>query len=262
MKRLKQYLFASALLMTGCTQSDPAADPAADYGTLKIDCTADGRLGVRSATAPDGSQFALRLTNAEGSQSWTTLAAFHDEQPLLLQGDWKAEVAYGDSGSEGYDRPYYFGSGEFELKPRQTNSVRLTAKIANAQSLVRTTEQFRSYFHDAVFTLTTGAGNAFDFAFASTSDPAVPDAAEPVYVRAGTSLSVTGTARRQHATDDDRGTEVAFPEQTLDAARPATCHIFEFDAANAGSAVLHIYLDDELTETVAIDIELNEGAIL
>ena len=42
--------------------------------------------------------------------------------------------------------------------------------------------------------------------------------------------------------------------------RPRTRHIFTFDAADAGSATLHITLDENEQLTTSVDIELNDNA--
>ncbi|BBL00111.1 hypothetical protein A3BBH6_03470 [Alistipes onderdonkii subsp. vulgaris] len=84
---------------------------------------------------------------------------------------------------------------------------------------------------------------------------------EPVFVRGGTRLTVTGTARRQSPTGTGEGPEVTFSAQTLDATTPRTCHIITYDAKNAGSATLTITLGDSYTDTRTLDCEVNEGAI-
>lgn len=84
---------------------------------------------------------------------------------------------------------------------------------------------------------------------------------EPVFVKGGTRLTVTGTARRQSPTGTGEGPEVTFSAQTLDATTPRTCHIITYDAKNAGSATLTITLGDSYTDTRTLDCEVNEGAI-
>ena len=136
-----------------------------------------------------------------------------------------------------------------------TVNADLTATVANSQVVIRATEQFLAYFHDARFTVTTASGN--EFAFTPGSDPAD----EPVFVKGGTRLTVTGTARRQSPTGTGEGPEVTFSAQTLDATTPRTCHIITYDAKNAGSATLTITLGDSYTDTRTLDCEVNEGAI-
>ena len=48
---------------------------------------------------------------------------------------------------------------------------------------------------------------------------------------------------------------------TTGAARPATRHIFTLDARKAGSATLTVTLGEGYTETVDLDVELNDEAI-
>lgn len=84
---------------------------------------------------------------------------------------------------------------------------------------------------------------------------------EPVFVKGGTRLTVTGTARRQSPTGTGEGPEVTFSAQTLDATTPRTCHIITYDAKNAGSATLTITLGEDYTDTRTLDCEVNEGAI-
>ena len=103
--------------------------------------------------------------------------------------------------------------------------------------------------------MTTASAN--EFAFTPGSDPAD----EPMFVKGGTRLTVTGTARRQSPTGTEEGPEVTFSAQTLDATTPRTCHIITYDAKNAGSATLTITLGDSYTDTRTLDCEVNEGAI-
>ena len=251
MKKQLIYLFAPAwLLAAGCSENRSADETQNDgYGTLQIGCTTDGNLAVRAAT-PQAADFALELSDGTVTRRWASVEEFNAENPLLTQGEYTAAISCGDPEDEGYDNPCYAGSERFELKARRQNRVEITARIANAQALVRTTERFRTYFHEAAFVVATGAGNRFEYRFGADGDAAN----ETVWVRAASSLSVSGTARRQ------AGDEVTFAEQTVDATRPATRYVFEYDAPNAGSAVVNIWLDDELTATIPVDVELNGDA--
>lgn len=263
MKRQLLYMLAPALLTAaGCSENTPAGGEEDGCGTLRVGCSADDIFEVRGPTTPGADDFAFELRKGDEIRNWKSVTAFNTENPLLVTGAYTATISAGDPDAEGRDLPCYAGSEQFQLKPRVQNKVQITAKISNSQALVRTTEQFRNYFHDALFTVATGSGNNFDFRFAWTTSASEPDSTEPVYVRAATTLTVTGTARRQSATGQDNGAEVTFAEQSLTATKPATRHIFEFDAVNAGTATLRIWLDDELTETVTVSVDLNEDANL
>lgn len=231
------------------------------YGTLAINCTADTSIDTASAEAsgtpeaPAAGAFSLTVTGETGTQKWDTLTEFEQSQTVFRMGAYTVAIAHGDPDAEGAGKPYYYAEQKIEVLPRRTVNADLTATVANSQVVIRATEQFLAYFHDARFTVTTASGN--EFAFTPGSDPAD----EPVFVKGGTRLTVTGTARRQSPTGTGEGPEVTFSAQTLDATTPRTCHIITYDAKNAGSATLTITLGDSYTDTRTLDCEVNEGAI-
>lgn len=232
------------------------------FGTLSIACTSDPAIdesGAPQATAavqvPAGETFTLTLTDSQGAvRSWPTVAAFVQENPPIRMGGYTLTVAHGNPDAEGLLKPYYTASESVTIQPRRDTPVSLTARIGNSQVVVRATAQFLAYFHEAKFTVKTASNNEFTFT------PAAVPANLPVYVKAATTIKVTGTARRQSPTDTGKGPEVTFGEQTLAATTPRTCHIFTYDAKDAGSATLTITLGEEYTETRTLDMELNDGA--
>lgn len=259
MKKYLAYLCFGALALTGCAEGDGSGE-AAEYGRLGIGCGADPTLDVRSAAAPEGAQFALTLTGEGFSGEWPTVAEYNAEAPLLKAGQYTAKVSWGDPEAEGVDKPFYSGERTVEVRALETRTETITARIANAQAAVTVTERFLRYFHAARFRLETGAGNLFEF------EPETAGAYTPVYVEAGTSLTVSGTARQQSQTGVDEGPQVTFsPERIadlkLEATRPRTLHTFEFDAPDAGSATLTIALGEGEYEVVPLDVELNDDAI-
>lgn len=253
---------SAALLAAGCSTENKAEGT--EYGTLKVSCTADGSIVAASddtsrmpaaPSVPQAGDFTLTVTGESGTQKWDTLTEFEQSDAVFRMGTYTVSVAHGDPDAEGIDKPYYAAEKRVEVLPRRAATVEMTATIANSQTVVRATEQFLNYFHDAQFTVTTASGNQFDFTPGSTP------ADEPVFVKSATTLKVTGTARRQSQTGTDEGPKVTFSEQTLEATSPRTCHIFTFDAKDAGSVTLTVTLSDDYTETRPIDCEVNEGAI-
>lgn len=252
---------SAALLAAGCTTDNKTEGT--EYGSLTISCTTDASIDIASdpsrttdaAALPQAGDFSLTVTGESGTQNWDTLAEFEQSQTVFRMGSYTVAVAHGDPDAEGIDKPYYAASKSVQVLPRRPVTVEMTATVANSQAVIRATEQFLSYFHDAQFTITTASGNQFSFT------PGATPAAEPVFVKGGTTLTVTGTARRQSPTGTDDGPVVTFAEETLAATAPRTCHIFTFDARNAGSATLTITLSDDYTETRVVPCEVNEGAI-
>lgn len=240
---------SAALLAAGCSTENKAEGT--EYGTLKVSCTADGSIDAASddtsrmpaaPSVPQAGDFTLTVTGESGTQKWDTLAEFEQSETVFRMGAYTVSVAHGDPDAEGIDKPYYAAEKSVEVLPRRAATVEMTATIANSQTVVRAT-------------VTTASGNQFDFTPGSTP------ADEPVFVKSATTLKVTGTARRQSQTGTDEGPKVTFSEQTLEATSPRTCHIFTFDAKDAGSVTLTVTLSDDYTETRQIDCEVNEGAI-
>ncbi len=264
MKKHLIPIFATALLVpAGCSKPDTAA-PNDAPGRIVLGNAVDTRIDTRAATIPQAGDFSLRITGDGFDRSWERVADFPAEETYFAKGTYKAAVAWGDPNAEGPDACSYYGETEFEIVPRRTTPVSVTALIAHSMVAVRATEAFMRYFHDACFTVATASGNSFEFVpdAATLSEIATGNgtalrvtAAAPVGVKAATTLRVTGTALRQ------TGSKVTFPEQTLAETAPRTCHIFTFDAADAGSATLTIYLGEAYTETRTLTIELNDDAI-
>lgn len=204
MKKQLIYLLASAcLLAAGCSTENKT--DATGYGTLAINCTADTSIDTASAEAsgtpeaPAAGAFSLTVTGETGTQKWDTLTEFEQSQTVFRMGAYTVAIAHGDPDAEGAGKPYYYAEQKIEVLPRRTVNADLTATVANSQVVIRATEQFLAYFHDARFTVTTTSGN--EFAFTPGSDPAD----EPVFVKGGTRLTVTGTARRQSPTGTGGG---------------------------------------------------------
>ncbi len=268
MKKTTFIYLAAALLTVGCAKEQPGSGNAG-YGTLRFACTADAGIetavsaeaehpeaGTTAETIPSAGEFALTLTGEGYEKSWETIAAFTAENPLLEEGRYTATISYGDPEAEGPGKPYYTGSNDdIRVVALESATAEITARLGNAQAVVRATEQFREYYHDIRFTLTTGQGNTFSFDLDSEGYVEVP-----VYVVAGKSLSVTGTARRQSQTGVSEGVQETFLPEGIEAAEARCRHIFTFGFSQGGSATLTIAIGEDYTEEIAIDCELNEDS--
>lgn len=255
MKKQLIFLFASASLVLGACSEKTQDDGVPGYGRLSVRCGADLSLASRAEAEPAGDAFALALDGEGYHGQWATVAGFAAQDTLFREGTYTATVTYGDPAAEGVGKPYYTGTASVEIVARRTAEVTIEAKIANSQVLVTATEQFLHYFHTPQFAVTTGTGNIFGFV------PGRVPADETVCVQAGTALSVKGSARKQSQTGTDEGIEVTFDEQRVASTASRTRYTFEYDAPDAGSAILVIKMNDEPVETVVLDLEMNDGAI-
>lgn len=260
MKKHALYLFASALLLVaGCSKTE-TGDPADGFGRLTLGVAADNRIATRTLVetgpAPAAEEFALRITGQEYDRTWENIAAFERSEELFVKGAYTASITWGDPDAEGADKPCYTGEEPFEIKARKLTEATVTARLANSQTAVRATEAFLGYFHDARFTITTQSGNVFTF----TPGAETEDAA--VYVKAGTRLTLNGTAMLQSQTGTAFDRPYTFPEQVLEATVARTRHTFLFDAKEAGSVtIVTINLTEDFVEQREFPVELNDGAI-
>lgn len=265
MRKLLYILASAAVAAGGCSEKKEA--PAGEgCGTIRIVCEADATIdaastvpaqsATRAAAKPAGEDFALRITGEDFDRTWETVAAYNAEDTSYSfpEGRYTITVTYGDPEAEGADKPYYAGATEVEVAARRTSTAQITATIGNSQTLVRATESFKKYYNNAEFTVTTGAGGIFTFR------PCDEAEAEAVWVQAGKPLTLKGTARGQSQDGTSEGPLYTFTPEPLEAARPATRHIFTLDAKKAGSATLTVTLGEGYTETVELDVELNDEA--
>lgn len=256
--RVILLLASAAVAAGGCAKNETPAD-GNGYGTLRIDCRPDAMITTRAEIAvtpvPTAEELALTISGTEFSKTWESLSAFNDAGETIPAGSYTAELSYGDPTAEGVGKPYYYGSKEIEIVARQSVEETIPVQIANAQVLVTATESFLNYFHDATFTVTTSAGNRFTFT------PGAETADEAVFVEAGTTLTLTGTAKLQSQTGTAFDRNYAFPEQRLDRTVARTRHTFLFDARDNGSATLTINLDDGFLDERTIDVELNDDTL-
>ena len=235
------YLLASAAVMAGGCSEKKETPAGEGCGTIRIACEADATIdaaaamaavqgATRAAAKPDGKDFTLRIRGENFDKSWATVAAYNAEETAYTfpEGRYAITVTYGDPEAEGADKPYYAGATEVEVAARRTST--------------------------AQFTVTTGAGSIFTFRPCDAAE------AEAVWVQAGKPLTLKGTARGQSQDGTSEGPLYTFTPEPLEAARPATRHIFTLDAKKAGSATLTVTLGEGYTETVELDVELNDEA--
>ncbi len=230
-------------VLTGC-RSERAEVPAGEgYGYVNFACATSLEVETRAqldVTKPDQSEFSLHITGSDYDQSWERLGDYNAAENRMEAGNYFAEVAWGDITQEGENLPCYAGTAQFEIIPQKTINVSIQATFTNAMVMVKFTEQFLNYFHDEQVTLTSAAGNEFEFDSTST---------EPIFIAPG-QFKLTGSALKQ------TGTEFVIPAQTREA-KVCTLHTVTFDLSTAGSAQVIIKLDDTLVAGITVDTELN-----
>ena len=181
MKRhLISILASAAVAVAGCNETnetnagglrhDPHRLPNRSRSTPRA--KASPKATRTEITAPDGSEFALRITGADFDRSWGERRGFRGRRKRLRRRHLtKIAVEHGDPETERTRQALFlrFDRHRRSGPPRQHRQV--TAHVAKSQTFVRITEAFAKFYHDAEFTVTTGSGNEFTFRPDGTGDP-------------------------------------------------------------------------------------------
>lgn len=160
----------------------------------------------------------------------------------LPAGNYTAKASYGSASDEGFDKPYFYGEQTFTVNGGQTTNVTIKTKLANAVVKFEYTDNFKKYYTDFSFTLTSGKGTQIAFP-ASETRAAFVDA----YL-----IKVKGSLTSQG------GKTTAFPEKEYKGLEAATCYTLKFDASNVGSSSVTISFNDTIEDVDLGEAELND----
>ncbi len=232
------YLTATlvALALTACQKTD-------GYGQLNFfleegevyEITTRGSVSDY-ATLPADGDFTLSIKSGS-SLVWTGLISVFDPTTQFRAGSYTADVTYGNAEDEGYEKPYFYGSTNFDITGGQTTAVSIPVSLGNSIVKIRTTIAFDNYYSSKSFKITTGAGTVIN----NVTGPVFMDAYK---------FTLSGTLTTQG------GTVKTISDQTwnVDA---ATCYTVKFDVTNTGSTTVSISFDDTV-QTVNFSEELND----
>ena len=249
----KFFAFASllALTLSACTEKEHQSEQKGE-GQVTITLATSAEVDTRaqiSCTTPELADFALTIEGADQNLEYASVAEFNEDNYLHF-GHYKATVVAGNIADEGFNKPVFGGSQEFDVKARKDVEVAITATIANAIVKVETTEAFNSYFEGGrTLKLVTDAGNEFD----------VTNQSELLFI-APEIFTISGTATKQPAQSGAEGVVVTLPEYKPESVAAQTLYTVKFDVETAGSATLVITLNETPVYEEVIDQELNDNA--
>lgn len=189
---------------------------------------------------PSADDFYLKITDETSSVAWEGMFSEWDEDMILLEGQYNASASFGSLEEEGFGKPFFFASKDFNVTGGQTVEVGLTATLSNTIVKVVTTENFRNSYDDWSF-----------------------------------SLSRSGTVIAQYEKDDvrgafidgylicfdgvlSRGGKTYTLNQEYTSLAPATAYTVTVDTDNAGRSSILIKFNDEVEVVDLGDLELNE----
>lgn len=190
-------------------------------------------------TLPSVEDFTITIEDSNGE----TITISDPSAPTTLNaGSYTAKASYGSKIEEGFDKPCFIGEQQFTISGGESISVNIKASLANCLIRMEYTDNFKNYYSDYSFTLTTGRGTVLSF-------PA--DETRAAFVDAYL-VRVKGDLVNQG------GKTQSFSEKEYRNLAAATCYTMKFDASNIGSASITISFNNNL-ETVELgEFDLNE----
>lgn len=188
------------------------------------------------AALPSEGSFDLSITSGKNT-IWSGPLSTWDTEMKIKAGTYTATVTCGDPEVEGPARPYFAGSAEFAVFGGQTSTVSIPVTLGNCVIRIECTDAFKNYFTSSSFTVTTGAGNVFEYA------------GEALFIDAY-KFSIVGKGTTQ------AGKEYNFEEKNWNVSA-ATCYTVRYDVSNVGGLTVTVSFDDSV-ETVYFSQELND----
>lgn len=191
-------------------------------------------------TLPSAADFTINILDASSTSVWTGKISEWDSATMLPAGSYTVNATYGALETEGFDKPYFYGSQTFTVTGGASTAVSVPVTLGNTVILVSYTDNFKNYYTDYSFTLSRNGTDIVTF---------VKDETRGAFVdgyKFTISGTVTGPTKTQTFTKD------------YTSMKEATAYTFLFDASNIGSATITISFNDTV-ETIELgDIELND----
>lgn len=200
--------------------------------------TPSSRAEAQSVSASD---LSLRLTSESGSyaREWATAAEFTDPVTVPV-GKYTLEAYYGAIDTEGFEKPYYYGSSTLTVEENRTTPASVTASLANSMVRVEMSDMFRDYFASYSLTLRSELGNEIAYPDGETRS---------VYLKPG-QVTASITITKQNGT-----TATLEPKSFTAEARHSYLLKFDINSGEAGDGFLVLTYDDMTAmEDVVIDL--------
>lgn len=248
---MKKLLFAVALAVvaTACHNNEEGI-LSAQEGKIAINASTRGEVGKSGANesgvfvlenTPKAEELKVEIVGNDQTLTWDTLAAYDKEVEngmLFTSAPYTVTLSHGEKGAKGWSKPYFEGSASVSV-PGYGLTVEANVEVVLRNSIIaiETTEQFDGYFPKSSFKV---EGIEWD----ATKK-------ELLFLNAG-EVTINCTAIRQTGTTTELQSKVTL--------KPTTRHTVVFDLSTAGNATVSVVFDDEIVETIELEVELNQNA--
>lgn len=189
---------------------------------------------------PSANDFTMVIKNSESAAVYTGTVGEWDPASKLNEGSYSVVVSYGDLESEGFDKPYFYGTANFAIAGGEAKTVSINATLENTIVKVVCSENFKKYFSDYTFKLKRGTSEIVTF---------VKDDTRAAFID-GYLFNLEAVIKGETKTY-----EISREYKNLDV---ATAYTLAFDVTNVGGAGITISFNNNV-ETVELgDHELND----
>lgn len=201
------------------------------------------RAEAQSVSASD---LSLKITSESGSFSreWASASEFSDPVTVPV-GKYTLEAYYGALETEGFEKPYYYGSSTLTVEENKTTPVSVTASLANSMVRVEMSDMFRDYFASYSLTLRSELGNEIAYPDGETRS---------VYLAPG-QVTASITITKKNGT-----TATLEPKSFTAEARHSYLLRFDINSGEAGEGSLVLTYDD-MTEMEDVEIDLSDAIL-
>ena len=189
---------------------------------------------------PSANDFTMVIKNSESAAVYTGTVGEWDPASKLNEGSYSVVVSYGDLESEGFDKPYFYGTANFAIAGGEAKTVSINATLENTIVKVVCSENFKKYFSDYTFKLKRGNSEIVTF---------VKEEERAAFID-GYLFNLEAVIKGETKTY-----EINREYKNLDV---ATAYTLAFDVTNVGGAGITISFNNNV-ETVELgDHELND----
>ena len=191
-------------------------------------------------TLPQAGNFTITIKKEDGTSVYNGLLSAWDAATPLLIGKYTVEAVYGSVEEEGFDRPCFYGTKEFNVVGGETASVSVSVALANTIIKVSCSDIFKKYYTDYSFKLTRDGADVVTF---------TKDETRAAFID-GYKIKVEGTLKSENKTGS------FSKEYTL--LEEGKAYTLAFDVTNIGGSTITISFNDEVVEEELGNLELND----
>lgn len=251
------FLILTLSFLWGCEKGLEEAS-STGYGTMKLNLVASSELielgdsAVKAATRtiediPDVNNFELYMYNSTGTLAghWDSFSQFDPEQKISVA-QYKLQAVYGDKDEEGYNRPYYEGSTDIQIRDREVSTAEIICKLANTKLTVNCSEAVKKYF--STFSMNVVSAKGTKIAISK-------ETSLPVYLQPGT-IILSAEFKKQNGTEG----KVELLRVTDSKAQQHYVVGVDVNDGNVGGATLEVTYHT-VKEEIVVPIDLSDASL-